>query len=533
MSHAVVLRGAGAELLGHYLAATHDGVEPPLEWVAEGPAGTGKSMGWLAATLALASMYPRVPGRVLVTRFTRRSLTTSTCVTLRKLLYPGHPMLDGARDDHRTGYQLGAWEFVLAGLDNVDNLLSTEWDIIGGEECRQFPLKAWEEFSRGVRNYALYRYNAAGELVEPGRGVSAIPWGMVVGATNPWTPKHWIMQRARRGKLQLRHTVIEENPGYYGEDGTELPMGTVYKRRREQMTGVRYRRLVLGEWCSAEGMVFEEWSDSDPGSEDSNLFRAARGADWWISRETLKALDIREFYAGVDYGDDAAGCMVVAGLTGAGKLLVIAEVYARKKDLDWWEGKVSEIHRHYPITLAFCDHNRDDWSRAFNDVVGAPRDGPGAIFVKADKGVSRGLQVMRTRIARRTLLFDVDALMHPPDPTLVEASLPTCTVDEIPEYIYARDSDDDDEVSSVKPADRPDKKCHDHGCDATRYLCVGVDYIEPEKKLADPPNIAYRNRLRYLQKVRTGVLPAGDELEDEVDEEDWLVDNIRKTMNVD
>lgn len=531
--HDIVLRGAGKELWRHYLRAIYEGVEPPLEWIAEGRAGTGKSMGWLGATISLASLYPKVPGRVLITRLTRRSLTTSTCVTLRKLLYAGHPMLEGPRDDHRTSYFYGNWEFVLAGLDNAENLLSTEWDIVGAEECRQIPMSIWEEFSRGVRNYALYRYDESGNLAAHGQGVSPIPWGMVVGATNPWTPKFWIKRRAAAGQLDLVHTTINENPAYYDDQGQITAMGIAYERRMGQTTGIRYRRLVRGEWCAAEGAVFEEWNGDpdDIGKPESNLVRIPRDKDGWITRETLKALDIREFYAGVDFGDDAAGVLVLAGLTGAGKLIVIGEVYARRKDLDWWEAKVRLLHAHYPITLGFCDHNRPDWTRAFNDVVGAPREGPGQVFVNADKGRDRGLQIMRLRIARKTLVYDVDALVHAPDESLIEAGLPTCTADEMPELIFDRAEDDDDVVSAIKPADRIDPDAHDHGYDASRYLAVGIEYFEPEEKLAEPLNIAYRDRLRHLHRQTHGVMPEEDDDIEEYakdEEDDATVDTLMR-----
>jgi phage terminase large subunit len=282
---------------------------------------------------------------------------------------------------------------------------------------------------------------------------------------------------------------------------------------------------VLGEWCAAEGMIFEEWDDEE------NVVRIPRAPDGWIPRETLVDLGITQFFAGVDYGDDAAGCMVVGGYTKTRKLIIIGEVYARKKDLDWWEAWVTRIHARYPITLGFCDHNRDDWTRAFNDVVGAPREGTGQVFVKADKGVSRGLQIMRLRIARRTLLFDADALLHPPDQSLVDASLPTCTVDEIPEYIYKRDEDDDDEVSQQKPDDVPDKRCHDHGCDATRYLCVGLDYFEPANRLAEPPNHAYKKRLIMLRRALGQTWQDPDAIDDWGDETgDDRVDTIRRSV---
>lgn len=533
-THGIALRGAGLDLFCHIMDAIELGIEPPMEWIASGPAGTGKSMNVTGCYLALMSAFPNVPVRVLLTRLTRRSLTTSTCVTIRKLLYPDHPMLQGPSDDHRTFYKYGRWEFHLAGLNNVDNLLSSEWDIIDGEETRQFPKSAWEDLSRGLRNNAFYKYDANGKRVPPGRGVSPIPFGILVGKTNPWTPKHWILKRAKAGKLKLVETTTRDNPAYYDEEGNITPEGASYERRGEQWTGTRYKRLKLGLWCAAEGVIYEEWiGDLEPEDPNDvpNVVSVPRGEDGWVERKTLIELGITEFYAGMDFGDDAPGCLVLAGFTKTRKLLVLAEVYARKKDLDWWEAKVREINAHYRITLAFCDHNRADWMRAFNDVVGAPKEGPGAVFVKAEKGIDRGIQTMRVRIARKTLLFDVDALMHPPDPTLVEAGVPTCTVDEIPEYVHKRDEDDDEQVSDLKREDVPDPRCHDHGCDATRYLCVGVDYFDPASSLPEPPNFEYRKRFLALNRHFGKPYADVDEIEDFGDEvDDERIDTLRRSV---
>lgn len=508
----IVLRGAAATIWNDIENAIENAIEPPPDTVLEGRAGTGKSMGVLGVMVSLARKYPMVPGRVLITRLTRRSITTSSCVTMRKLVAPGDPLLFGPRDDHRESFWYHRWQFALAGVDNIDNLLSSEWDFIVPDECRQFKEDEWEKLGRGGRNYAFYKHDIDGNRVAPGMGVSKIPFFMQIGMTNPWTPKFWILRRAQEGRLRLIHTELDENPAYADvveetlEDGTVVQRlvrnleGQAYDRRmRATNTGTRFRRLVLGEWCAAEGMIYEEWND-DLGSKDSNTIRIPRGPDGWITREELVKLDIREFYAGVDFGDAAPGCVLVAGLTGSGKLIVVAEAYKRRADLEWWTAVVKEMNQHYQITLGFCDHNRVDMVRAFNDVVGAQREGPGAVFVNADKGWERGTALARMRIKNRTLQFDIDALVHDPDPLCIEDSIPWQAVDEIPDYIHDRDDDGDETRSSEKRKDRADPKCHDHGCDAFRYLVVGVDQMDPEAKLHKPVSA---DRKAYLKSLYT------------------------------
>ena len=537
-SHPLILRGFGASVYDDLNNAVMRGVKPPLEKIGEGPAGTGKSFGGLGAIISFASQYPMVPGRVLLARLTRKSLTSSTCVTIRKILYRRHPMLRGPTDAHREGYRLGNWEFVLAGTDNIENLLSTEFDFIFGDECRQFSLKVWTEFNRAVRHYSLFMHDKNGNVVRDAQGkmipgcapsVSPIPFGMVIGCTNPWTPRHWILDRARKGALQLVHTDVHENPGYYDEEGNITPQGEDYDARTSQFVGLQFRRLKKGEWCAASGMIFDTF-EGDVDKPNSNVIRIPREKDGWIALKTLQALKITEFYAGVDFGDDAAGVLVVAGLTVDKKLIVVAEVYARRKDLDWWKKMVKAVHKRYPISLGFCDHGQPDMMRAFNDVVGAPREGPGQVFVQADKGRERGLAILQVRIARRTWLVDVDCLAHAPDQTLVDANMPTCALDEVHEYIFKRDDDDDDVVSNKKPYDEPDPDCTDHGMDAWRYLAVGVDYVLPSGVLPDPIEVFGRNRFKAL--MRTGQ-PGSPQLGKNKRRGEWVEPDLEEGQSLD
>lgn len=542
----IVLRGPGAAVWNDTAAAINYGIEPPLERIWRGRAGTGKSFGVLGALVGIAELWRALPGRVLILRSTRHSLTTSACATMRKILDPRHPALEGARDDHRTAYWINSWEFALSGLDNIANLLSSEWDYIFCDEVRQFSKEHWEELQRGLRNHVFFKHDMFGNRVAPGQGVSRIPFGQMLGCTNPWALKTWFEVRAKQPgtPLVLESTSLLDNPAYADEvrheDGTitiEINLeGTTYDRRmRATTSGTRFRRLVLGEPCSAEGMIYEEWQgDPDTINQiDSNLVRLKRDAEGWVEEAELKRLDVREFYAGIDFGDAAPGAFLLAAFTGARDLIVIAELYARRKDPEWWRDWIVRLNKRYPITQAFCDHNRPDMVRLFNDCVGAPREGPGAVFVNADKGIDRGIALVRMRIKHRTLRFDVDALAHPPDPLCLEDHIPYQTVDEIPEYTHARDDDGDDVPTGEKREERPDKRCHDHGCDAKRYLVVGVDTYDPEKKRARPIN---KDRAAYLRGLYAiPVIGFEDEnalqadLADMQDEDaDWLADEANR-----
>lgn len=534
-THNLSVRGPPA-MLWQYFA---EPASAPLEWGVWSRAGTGKSWGILSFIMWLAHEFPNVPGRVAICRDTRKSLTASACVTIRKILPDGHPALEGARDENRSGYHIGKWNIDLFGMAEPGHLYSTEWDIAYFMEARDISEDSWEQMTRGMRNNALYRYDRDGNLVRDEEGnylwegaesVLSAPFAMKILDTNPDTPNSWMRRRAAEGKMVFPQAHVQDNPAYWNQRlGCLTPMGEANERQLDLLTGIRRRRLKDGEWCIAEGAV---WPEYDKGVHHLTLARDERG---WISTETIRELGITQFFAGVDFGIDDAGCLVVGGYTKERKVIVLYVVYHSQRGLQWWTDWVVAIHARHPLQLMFCDHNRPDWTQAFNDALGVPHDGPGSIAIKADKGRDRGREVVRRRLETRNkgphLLFANDALMHLPDPELLRRKIPSTGYDEIEEYVWDRKSRSDDADERLPRSQETDPKCHDHFCDALRYLCVGLDYFEPASRLAEPPNHAYRRRILALRRALGQPWQDPDAIDDWGDDiEDDRVDTLRRAV---
>lgn len=110
-----------------------------------------------------------------------------------------------------------------------------------------------------------------------------------------WLYKEWILKAARKNMLHL-HFTMEDNPG--------LSPG-IRSRYENLYTGVFYRRFILGQWCMAEGLVY----DFDP-QLHVHTPRTAAG----------------RYYISVDYGTRnpfSAGLWQVTG----GKAYRIREFY--------------------------------------------------------------------------------------------------------------------------------------------------------------------------------------------------------------
>src|SRR6185437_1920777 len=76
-------------------------------------------------------------------------------------------------------------------------------------------------------------------------------WSRLIGTTNPDTPFHPIkkMIDEQNGKdVYALHFILEDNP-VLGED---------YKKMLDKLySGLWRRRFVLGEWCLAEGAIYD------------------------------------------------------------------------------------------------------------------------------------------------------------------------------------------------------------------------------------------------------------------------------------
>lgn len=106
------------------------------------------------------------------------------------------------------------------------------------------------------------------------------PGARLFGTTNPEGPEHWFKRGYidRAGELDM--LVFK----FLIDDNTFLDPEYVASLKREY-TGVFYKRFILGEWCSADGLVFP-------------MFDPARH----VVDEAPEAVGYAEYYISVDYG---------------------------------------------------------------------------------------------------------------------------------------------------------------------------------------------------------------------------------------
>lgn len=243
---------------------------------------------------------------------------------------------------------------------------------------------------------------------------------------NPDSPQHWFYQEwvehpDKHNAVRL-HFQLDDNPA----------LDDKIKARYESMyTGVFYRRYILGEWCVAEGLVYEF-------GEENITDEVPKGAEYYIS---------------IDYGTlnpFSCGLWAVSG----GKATRIKEFYYdgrsnhRQLTDEEYCDRVEELVEGYEIKRAVIDPSAASFITALRK--------RGFRIQKADNSVLDGI-----RLTARYLKNGVIKINR------------SCT-DAIREFgLYCWD-----EKKSVDTV----VKENDHAMDDIRYFCSTVMKNKAERK---------------------------------------------------
>jgi hypothetical protein len=474
----------------------------------EGVAGAGKSFAIGNILYILGCRYPGI--RILVTRKTRESLTDAFLQTWEDgVLLGSHPMLDGPARLNRHSYQFGnGTEMVCGGMDKPSKLYSTDWDIWYCQEAFEFTEDEWIRARRSLRNWG-----GSAALIARQRGDTnypQIPFQILIGDTNPDAEDHWINVRFQTGKTERFTARHKDNPKHWdhetqtrSEDGQAYHDNLEAMKLSEENPGVVYRRLALGQWCSASGAVWENYDRAihEVFRPELTSKRTEKDTDTTFARklaaELALLLGIRWYFGSYDWGFTDPAVFQVWGVAEGKRMYRVAEIFRTGQTLEWWSKKVVDLHREFDLRAIVCDPSRPDAAVSFNDYIGVPQDGPMRIARPANNakttigaGDMSGLDAVRVGFqampdGKPAILFLRDSLREGADQALIQRKRPWTTEMEIPSYVYlARDDG--------KPMkERTDERCSDHGCDALRYarsFVLDHDLTRPEQPVSYPPN---------------------------------------------
>lgn len=216
------------------------------EAILSGPAETGKTRTALEKLDALMWKYPGAQGAIV--RKTRQSMTGSVLQTYERKVLLGGPDNSPVRKhggshvewyDYPNGSQVH-----VGGMDNPGKVLSSERDVIYVNQAEELALDDWETLTTRATGRA-----------------GNMPYSLILGDCNPSVPTHWILERARAGRLHMFESRHEDNPTLFDPvTGAQTPQGHRTLEVLDSLTGARKQRLRYGLWVGVEGQVYEEWN---------------------------------------------------------------------------------------------------------------------------------------------------------------------------------------------------------------------------------------------------------------------------------
>jgi hypothetical protein len=418
------------------------------EVLLEGPAGTGKTRCNLEKIFILCEKYPRI--RVLMCRKTRKSMTNSVLVTWEDKVVPaGHPSLAGPGRAHRHSYVFpNGSEIVVEGLDNVQKVMSSEYDIIYIAEAIEVEEGEWEQLTSRLRN-------------------GQMPYQQILGDTNPDKPSHWLNLRCNKGQTFRIVSRFEDNPQFYDHaKGRWTAAGKQYiEGVLDKLTGVRHARLRLGLWRAAEGVVYDTY---DPAIHLRSI-QEIRGAI--LEKDELVIPSHWRRVWVVDFGYTNPFVWQEWAIDPDGRLYRCKEIYWTQRLVEDHAREILRVTVDSPAPEAVvCDHDAEDRATLEKYL--------GMRTIPANKAVSPGIQAVSSRLVVQPdglprLVLVRDALITR-DPKLEEKKLPGSTEEEIDGYVWPVPKGGVVTAASQKKGEAPVKK-DDHGLDATRYAVAYLD----------------------------------------------------------
>ena len=243
---------------------------------------------------------------------------------------------------------------------------------------------------------------------------------------NPDNRLHWFklfwINLFREKRLLYLHFTMDDN----------LSLSEHVKERyRSRYVGVFYRRYILGEWVSADGIIYDMWSGE-------NTF----------DPEELKNVYVPDCrrYVACDYG--TTNPMVFLKVLDDGSTFWITDEYYHDSKVAQMQKTDTEYANDFEKFVGFDHAVRvilDPSAESFKMEL----RNRGYHVVDADNTVLDGIRVTATMIQRRRL-----RVQRGKCPNLLN---------EVESYIW-------DEKASMRGEERPVKE-HDHAMDAMRYLC--------------------------------------------------------------
>ena len=301
--------------------------------------------------------------------------------------------------------------------------------------------------ARGFTSYGAY-VNEVTLGVEPVfqeiQQRCSIDGARIIADTNPDNPEHWFKKdyldnKNKNARMLQFHFTIDDN--------THLSQRYIEGIKARTPTGMYYDRSILGLWVTGEGAVYKDFDER--------------------KMMVAELPPMKKYIAGVDWGYQHFGSIVVFGIDGQGKWYLVEEHTEQYKEIDYWTDVAHKLQKKYGRGMPFyCDTARTEFIDHFN------HNGINAKY--GWKAVVPGIEIVAS-LMKRGRFF-------------VKKSAPVKFLNEI--YNYRWDGKSEDAVV----------KENDDCMDACRY-CIATYLHLKERKTYHPTSNDREGIIRGMRKL--------------------------------
>jgi phage terminase large subunit len=315
---------------------------------------------------------------------------------------------------HRNGSVLRCGG--LDDKDRVDKVLGTEYDHIFFNEATQL---TWPTVTTVLTRLAR----------------STVPIRKAIFDCNPKNQRHWLY---KAGVLQvdpdtgmaLSDAALWRRQHWTPYDNPHLPADAL--ATLESLSGVQRRRMLDGQWCEAEGAVYEEFD------EDIHVWRGPLPAGHESWRKVR----------GIDFGYTNPFVCLWGLVDPDGCLWIVRERYVRQVIVQEHAAAIKLVPGAYLWTVA--DHDAED--RATLHAAGIPT-------CAAKKDIDFGLKAVRARLK----------VQPNGKPRLMVHESCREVIGEFYDYTWEPGKD-------TRNAKEVPQKVRDHAMDTIRYIVMRLDH---------------------------------------------------------
>lgn len=198
----------------------------------------------------------------------------------------------------------------------------------------------------------------------------------IIVDTNPDHPEHWLLKDYIENK-EPKAGILEFS--FQLDDNTFLNERYKESIKASTPSGMFYERNINGQWVSGDGVVYSDF--------DLELNT--------ITEEKLNDIPMKEYFAGVDWGYEHYGSIIVIGRSIKGDFYLIEEHAHQFKFIDDWVEIAKGVVERYGNINFYCDTARPEYVTEFRKHR--------LRAINADKSVMSGIENVAKLFKQRKL----------------------------------------------------------------------------------------------------------------------------------